>query len=321
MDSEDSGPFSLTQPLGDGGGYPVSSASVANQYHVWATAGTSSNIGGSSTTTLPTHFSPVSPSGHGLYTDHLTLHPSQASVGLVQGDYHTPTTDRLTQGESYHSTGGADGGGRHATNQSDYHDHLVAQDRHLGLDSYHHISAPSSSSSSSSSTQQQDRLGVSSDYHSGQSGERLAQSDYHSGQQSSRLGRNDYHSTQQPDRLAQTDYQSSDRLGQSDYHSTQQTDRLGQPDYHVASQSDRLGQLDYSSGQSERLQTSLTKQEYHTIGGDQLGQSSSLYHPGQGGQQTSTFHSGQAAERSLAAQADYHSAQVGVFSFLALLAL
>ncbi|XP_076471877.1 uncharacterized protein LOC143301459 [Babylonia areolata] len=318
MDSDDGGPFSLTPSLTEGGSYGAgNSTSVASQYHVWAAAAaTSTSLSSNTTTTLPTHFSPVSPTGHGLYNDHLTLpHPTQSAVDalsmrLSQGDYHSTATDRLSQGDAYHATVGAENGGRHPGNQSDYHDHLVTQERHLGLESYHHIS---SSSSSSSSTQQQDRL-ASADYHTGQTAERLAQNDYHSAQQSSRLSRGDYHSGQSADRLVQNDYhatQQSDRLGQGDYHSAQQSDRLGQQEYHVASQSDRLGQLDYSGATAgERLQGSLTKQDYHALGGDQLGQHAGSYHSGQGTQQTSAFHSGQAADRSLAAQADYHSAQV-----------
>ena len=313
MDSDDSGPFSLTQPLTDAGGYTLSSGSMAGQYHVWAAAAaaaaaaastsTNSSSSNSNNTSLPTHFSPVSPSGHGLYSDHLTLHQSQSTVDVLsarlgQGDYHpSSTADRLSQGDAYHGAGGSDSGGRHQGNLSDYHDHLAAQDRHLALDSYHHIS--SASSSSSSAQQVQDRL-AQSDYHSGQQSDRLGQGDYHSGQPANRLGQNDYHTGQQPDRLGQTDYhsvQQQDRLGQGDYHSGQQSDRLGQPDYHVSPQPDRLGQLDYHGGQGDRL-GGLSKQDYHSLGTERLGQ------------QTSAYHSGQTSDRGLGTQTDYHSAQV-----------
>ena len=110
MDSDDSGPFSLTQPLTDTGGYTLSSGNMAGQYHVWAAAAaaaaaaastSASSSSSSNSTSLPTHFSPVSPSGHGLYSDHLALHQSQSavdvlSVRLGQGDYHPSSTADLS---------------------------------------------------------------------------------------------------------------------------------------------------------------------------------------------------------------------------------
>ncbi|XP_070200820.1 uncharacterized protein [Littorina saxatilis] len=347
MDSDDGGPFALGQPLPDGSGYPASSGGLAGQYHMWVAAA-SSGAPASTTTTptnssnntntpsLPTHFSPVSPSGHGMYSDHLSLHPAQSSVDvlsvrLAQGDYnHTTSADRLGedgyhgaggQGEGYHGAGGSDSSARH---QANYHDHLMSQDRHVAVDTYHHMSASSSSSSGQQqdrltqgdyhSSHQGERLGAmdyhsgqqgdtlgAMDYHSGQQGDRLAQGDYHSAQQSTRLGQADYHLDQPADRLAQSDYhaaQQQSRLGQSEYHSGQQSDRLTQSDYHVSPQPDRLGQLDYhSSGQSERL-TGLSKQDYHALGGNRLGQ------------QTGQYHSGQTGDRGLAAQPDYHATQV-----------
>lgn len=318
MDDDDASPFSLSDS--GVGGYAVSNGSSINQYHVWAAAGASvSNSASLSSSTasgngnsLPTHFSPVSPAGHGMYTDHLGLSTTQSAVDVLsirmgQEDYHS-SPNRLSQEDGYHMDAGGDGSSRHQVGQAEYHDHLLSSDRHLSLDTYHHLSA---SSNSVTLNQQQDRLGQAS-YHGNL--DRLGQGDYHTGQQSGRLGgQQGYHSgsqlssrmTQSVDRLGQgmerlgqslerlgqTDYQQQDRLSQVDFH--QQTDRLGQSEYHISPGSDRLSHLDYG-GQGERL-SSLCKQEYL---GDRLGQ------------QVGIYNTGQAGDSRLGAQTDYHSTQV-----------